>query len=84
VLVRPKKDRKKNPCSEEDKARNRSIARHRIVGEHAIAQLNRFAVLRQQWRGKRVLRHSQVVRVLALLVNRRTRVKPVKVSGTAA
>jgi hypothetical protein len=84
ILVLPKKDRKKNPCTEEDKARNRLIARHRIVVEHVIAQLNRFTVLRQQWRGKRVLRHSQVVRVVALLVNRRTRVKPLKVYAAAA
>jgi len=84
VLVLPKKDRKKNPCTEEDQARNRLIARYRIVVEHVIAQLNRFTVLRQQWRGKRVLRHSQVVRVVALLVNRRTRVKPLKAYGAAA
>ncbi len=84
VLVRPKKDRKRSPCTEEDRARNRLIARHRIVVEHVIAQLNRFTVLRQVWRGKRVLRHSQVVRVVAHLVNRRTRVKPLKVYDTAA
>jgi hypothetical protein len=46
--------------------------------------MNRFTVLRQVWRGKRVLRHSQVVRVVALLVNRRTRVKPLKVYAAAA
>ena len=67
-----------------DKARNRLIARHRIVVEHAIAQLNRFTALRQVWRGKRVHRHSQVVRVVAVLVNRRTRVKPLKTYGAAA
>jgi hypothetical protein len=84
VLVLPKKDRKKNPCTEEDKARNRLIARRRIVVEHVIAPLNRFTVLRQVWRGKRVLRHSQVVRVVALLVNRHTRAKPLKVYPAAA
>jgi len=84
VLILPKKDRKKNPCTEEDKARNRVIARHRIVVEHVIAQLNRFTVLRQLWRGKRVLRHSQVVRVVAHLVNRRTRVQPLKRYEAAA
>jgi DDE superfamily endonuclease len=83
VLVLPKKERQKNPCTEEDKARNRQIARYRIVVEHAIAQLNRFTVLRQVWRGKRVFRHSQVVRVVAILVNRRTRVKPLKVYAAA-
>jgi hypothetical protein len=84
VLVLPKKDRKKNPCTEADRARNRLIARHRIVVEHVIAQLNRFTVLRQVWRGKRVQRHSQVVRVVAVLVNRRTRVKPLKAYGAVA
>jgi hypothetical protein len=82
--VLPKKDRKRNPCTARDKARNRRIARHRIVLEHAIAQLNRYTVLRQVWRGKRRLRHSQVVRVVAVLVNRRTRVKPLKVYDAAA
>ena len=84
VLVLPKKDRKRNPCTEQDKARNRRIAQHRIVVEHAIAQLNRYTVLRQVWRGKRLLRHSQVVRVVAVRVNRRTRVKPLKVYDAAA
>ena len=84
VLVLPKKDRKKNPCTEADRARNRRIARYRIVVEHVIAQLNRFTVLRQQWRGKRLQRHSQVVRVVAVLVNRRTRLKPMKVYAPAA
>jgi hypothetical protein len=81
-LVIPKKERKRNPCTEEDKARNRAIARCRIVVEHAIAQLNRFTVLRQVYRGRRG-RHGQVVRVVAVLVNRRTRLKPLKVYQAA-
>ena len=83
-LVLPKKDRKKNPCTEQDKDRNRRIARCRIVVEHVIAQLNRFTVLRQLWRGKRLARHGQVVRVVALLVNRRTQVRPLKAYQTTA
>lgn len=83
ALIIPKKDRKKNPCTEEDKARNRAIARCRIVVEHAIAQLNRFTVLRQVYRGGR-LRHGQVVRAVAVLANRRIRVKPLKVHKAAA
>jgi hypothetical protein len=83
LLIIPKKDRKKNPCTEEEKARNRLIARYRIVVEHANAQLNRFTVLRQVYRGERE-RHSQVVRAVAVLVNRRTRVTPLKRYGTAA
>lgn len=83
VVVMPKKDRQRNPCTEEDKARNRQIARYRIVVEHTIAQLNRFTVLRQMYRGGR-LRHSQVVRGVAVLVNRQTRVTPLKRYGTVA
>jgi IS5 family transposase len=83
LLIIPKKDRKRNPCTEEDQARNRLIARYRIVVEHTIAQLNRFTALRQVYRGHRG-RHSQVVRVVAVLANRRIRVRPLKRYGTAA
>jgi len=48
------------------------------VVEHAMAQLNRFTVLRQVFRGQQRARHGQVVRVVAMLVNRRLRVKPLK------
>ena len=83
VVLMPKKNRKRNPCTEGDKARNRLIARYRIVVEHAIAQLNRFTVLRQVYRGRRA-GHGQVVRVVAVLANRRIRVTPLKRYGTAA
>jgi hypothetical protein len=83
VLVQPKKDRKANPCTEQDKARNRRISRDRVVVEHAIAQLSRFTVLRQVYRGSR-LRHGQVSRAVAVLVNRRTRATPLKVYPAAA
>jgi hypothetical protein len=82
-LVQPKKDRKTNPCTEAERARNRQIASARIVVEHTIAQLNRFTVLRQAYRGER-LRHSQVVRVVAVLVNRRLRVRPLRRTAAAA
>lgn len=83
VLVLPKKDRKANPCTEQDKARNRLISRCRVVVEHVMAQLNRFTVLRQVYRGRR-LRHGQVSRAVAVLVNRRTRAKPLKTYAPAA
>jgi len=83
VLVRPKKNRKSNPCTEADQARNRLISRYRVVVEHTIAQLNRFTVLRQVYRGGRQ-RHGAVSRAVAVLVNRRTRVKPLKVYAPAA
>jgi hypothetical protein len=83
VLVLPKKDRKRNPCTEADRERNREIGRHRVVVEHTIAQLNRYTCLRQVWRGGK-LRHSQVVRAVAVVVNRRIRQRPLKAGRLAA
>jgi DDE superfamily endonuclease/Helix-turn-helix of DDE superfamily endonuclease len=82
-LVMPKKERKTRPLTEEQKAENRRISRYRVVVEHTMAQLNRFTVLRQVYRGSR-LRHGQVGRAVAVLVNRRIRVKPLKVYRHAA
>ena len=59
-------------------ASNPVVAGHRIVVEHTIAQLNRFTVLRQVFRGQKRQRHGGVVQVVAKLVNRRMEVKPLK------
>jgi len=83
LLLMPKEDRKRDPGTEEDKAGNRLIARYRMVVGHTIAQLNRCTVLRQVYRGRR-MRPGQVVRVVAVLGNRRIRVRPLKRYGTAA
>ena len=75
------KARRNRPLTEEQKAFNKVVAGYRIVVEHALAQLNRFTVLRQVFRGRHQNHqkaHSQVVRVVARLVNRRTRVCPLK------
>ena len=64
--------------SEEQRAFNREVARHRIVVEHTMAQLNRFTALRQVFRGKKRDRHSKVTRVVAKVVNRRLAVTPLK------
>jgi DDE superfamily endonuclease len=77
-LVIPFKASRNHPLTEEQKAYNREVARYRIVVEHTMAQLNRFTVLRQVFRGQQRGRHGQVVRVVARLVNRRLRVKPLK------
>ena len=69
--------------TDEQKERDQEIARHRIVVEHTMAQLNRFTVLRQTYRGKKRERHGKVVRVVAKLVNRRIRVRPLKVYKAA-
>ena len=77
-VVIPFKASRNHPLTEEQKDSNRRVARCRIVVEHTMAQLNRFTVLRQVFRGQQRGRHSQVVRVVARLVNRRLRVKPLK------
>jgi hypothetical protein len=77
-VVIPFKASRNHPLTEEQKAYNREVARCRIVVEHTMAQLNRFTVLRQVFRGQQRGRHGQVVRVVARLVNRRLRVKPLK------
>jgi DDE superfamily endonuclease len=77
-VVIPFKARRNHPLTDEQKAYNREVARYRIVVEHTMAQLDRFTVLRQVFRGRQRGRHGLVVRVVAKLVNRRLRVKPLK------
>lgn len=77
-VVIPFKTRRGHPLTAEQEAFNREVARYRIVVEHTMAQLNRFTVLRQVFRGQQRGRHGQVIRVVAKLVNRRLRVKPLK------
>jgi hypothetical protein len=77
-IIIPFKASRGHPLTEEQREFNRVVARHRIVVEHTMAQLNRFTVLRQVFRGRRRERHGGVVRVVAKLVNRRLRVKPLK------
>lgn len=77
-IVLPFKASRHHPLSAEQEAFNREVARHRIVVEPTIAQLNRFTVLRQVFRGRKRDRHSEVFRVVAKVVNRRLTVKPLK------
>jgi hypothetical protein len=86
-LVLPFRARRNLPLAEKHKAFNRVVGRYRVVVEHAIAQLNRFMVLRQVFRGRLGRHpedHSRAVRVVAGLVNRRTRVCPLKSYAPAA
>jgi hypothetical protein len=77
-VIIPFKASQGHPLTAEQEAFNRAVARCRIVVEHTMAQLNRFTVLRQVFRGQQRQRHGQVIRVVAKLVNRRLRVKPLK------
>ena len=75
--VIPAKAARGRPLTDERRAGNRVIASHRIVVEHVMAQLNRFEVLTQTYRHRRD-EHGSVVRAVAVLVNRRTAVTPLK------
>jgi DDE superfamily endonuclease len=77
-VVVPFKASRGHPLTADQKAFNRGVARCRIVVEHTMAQLNRFTVLRQVFRGQQRGRHGQVIRVVAKLLNRQLRVKPLK------
>jgi len=82
-LVTPRPAKRNHPLTDCEKMANRFIARYRIVVEHTIAQLNRYTVLRQVYRGRRSV-HTRVVRVVAMVVNRRIESVPLKVYGAAA
>jgi DDE superfamily endonuclease len=77
TLYLPFKARRNHPLTAEQKAYNRHLARYRIVVEHTNAQLNQFQVLAQLYRHGRA-GHTQVVRVVAMLVDRRIRQRPLK------
>jgi DDE superfamily endonuclease len=73
----PHKASRGHPLTEAQKAENRRLAQYRIVVEHTNAQLNQFQVLAQVYRHARES-HTQAVRVVAMLVNRRIRERPLK------
>jgi hypothetical protein len=81
-LYLPFKARRNHPLTEEQKAYNRFLVRYRILVEHTLACVNRFQVLRQVYRHQRD-EHTRLVRIVAGLVNRRIREKPLKVYGPA-
>jgi IS5 family transposase len=82
-LVIPTRATKNHPLTDDQKASNRVISGCRVVVEHVMAQLSRFQVLRQTFRSV-FGRHTRVFRVVALLVDRRSAVTPLKTYPTAA
>ena len=82
-IVTPRPARRNHPLTDHEKMANRFVARHRIVVEHAIAQLTRYTVLRQVYRGLRSV-PARVFRVVAHLVNRRIEIVPLKTYDAAA
>lgn len=81
-LYLPYKARRNHPLTEEEKAYNRILSSYRIVVEHTIAQMNRFQGLRQVFRHRRDS-HTQVVRIVAGLVNRQIQAQPLKTYAVA-
>ena len=82
-VVIPTRATKNHPLTDEQKASNRVINGCRVVVEHVMAQLSRFPVLRQTFRSV-FGRHTRVFRVVALLVDRRSAVTPLKTYSVAA
>jgi hypothetical protein len=81
-LHQPYKARRNHPLTDEQKAFNRLLARYRIVVEHTNAVLNKFQVLVQVFRHARTS-HTQIIRIVAGLVNRRIQVTPLKTYAAA-
>jgi hypothetical protein len=76
-LYLPFKARRNHALTDEQKAYNRFLARYRILVEHSLACMNRFQILRQVYRHQRN-EHTNIVRIVAGLVNRRIQEKPLK------
>lgn len=70
-LVIPFKCPPKGELSKSQKGYNRRVSRVRVKVEHVLAQFSRFQALRQRFRSV-MGRHSRAVRVVALLVDRRS------------
>ena len=64
----PKKQRKKNPLSIEDKKNNTALAKERVVVENVIGMLKRFKIIADRYRNRRK-RFSLRFNLLAGLYN---------------
>jgi hypothetical protein len=80
TLYQVQKARRNHPLAPEQKAFNRVLGRSRIIVEHTLAQMNQFQILAQMYRHGRE-NHSDIVRVVAGLVNRRIEEGPLKTYG---
>ena len=77
LAVLPDKKPKGGELTAEQKARNRRISHYRIVVENTICQLKTFRVLAHVYRHARES-HSDVFAIVAALVNRRIRRRPLR------
>lgn len=77
LAVLPDKKPKGGELTDAQKARNRRISHYRIVVENTICQLKTFRVLAHVYRHARAS-HSDVFAIVAVLVNRRIRRRPLR------
>ena len=75
--VLPDKKPKGGALTDAQKARNRRLSHYRIVVENTICQLKTFRVLAHVYRHARES-HSDVFAIVAVLVNRRLRLHPLR------
>lgn len=75
--------RKRQGLTDEQRRENQTLNRYRIVVEHTMAQLNTFQALAQTYRHNRE-EHTRTSRVVAMLVNRRIELRPLKTYQTNA
>ncbi len=77
LAILPDKKPKGKHLTDEQKARNQRISHYRIVVENTICQLKTFRVLAHVYRHTRES-HSGVFALVAVLVNRRIRRRPLR------
>ena len=54
----PKKNSKKKPLTDKDKASNRKLAKERVVAEHVIGKIKVFRIMAERYRNRRI-KHTQ-------------------------
>lgn len=64
----PQRRQPRNPITQEQKARNRSLSSERVVVEHAIRKLKVFRILAERYRNRRK-RYNLRVNLIAGIVN---------------
>ncbi len=77
LAVLPDKKPRGGELTDDQKARNQRISHYRIVAENTICQLKTFRVLAHVYRHARET-HSDVFAIVAVLVNRRIRRRPLR------
>lgn len=68
----PKKRSKKNPLTQEDKKKNRSLSSERVANENVIGMLKRFKIIADRYRNRRkrfALRFNLIAGIYNLELN---------------